>query len=129
MASHTGQPITSSHAPAQLQLELAKLRLICTGLGNRRASERWPIELPLEGWLDVDDGSADPIPVELVDLSSGGVAVVLAAEPALQPGQRGLLITQAHGGGCGSRAVRCCWQRSQLWLQVAGLAFESGANA
>ncbi|MEB3185640.1 MAG: PilZ domain-containing protein [Cyanobacteriota bacterium] len=120
MAADTGQP-----TPNQLELELAKLRLICQGIGNRRASERWPIDLPLEGWLAVDAGPSEPIPVELVDLSSGGVAVLLGAEPALQPGQRGRLITQAHGGGCGSRAVRCCWQRSQLWLQVAGLAFES----
>ncbi|MEB3351527.1 MAG: PilZ domain-containing protein [Cyanobacteriota bacterium] len=123
MASQTGLP-----TPNQLELELAKLRLICDGIGNRRASERWPIELPLEGWLDLEEGPSEPIPVELVDLSSGGVAVALGAEPALQPGQRGRLITQAHGGGCGSRAVRCCWQRSQLWLQVVGLAFESCAN-
>jgi len=130
MATQPG-PAAQGAQAAQV-IELLKLRLLCTGRAERRASERWPVELPLEGWLQLEGeatpGEPDPaIPVDLVDLSSGGVQVVLAADQPVRPGQQGVLITQAHGGGCGRRPVRCCWQKphpQQGQLQCLGLAFE-----
>lgn len=121
MATHSGPS-------PELEQEFSKLRQLSNGDREQRASQRWPVELPLDGWLDLQDGRDEPIPVLLMDLSSGGVAVVLNDGPQLQPGQRGRLITQAHGGGCGTRPVRCCWLRQQDRLLMVGLAFEGDAN-
>jgi hypothetical protein len=126
MVTQPGPMAQESHAA--VELELLKLRVLSSSSGNRRASERWPVELPLEGWLQLEGQPEPPIPVELVDLSSGGVSVVLAAEHGVRPGERGVLITQAHGCGCGQREVRCCWQRTHPkhpHLQRLGLSFET----
>lgn len=114
-------------APSALEQELAKLRQLSHDDHNRRDSQRWPVELPLDGWLELDDDASAPIPVVLMDLSSGGVAVVLRSGSPVRTGQRGRLITQAHGGGCGARPVRCCWLRLQDDLLTVGLAFEPDA--
>lgn len=132
------QPRQAPSGPPPTPEELLQtLRLLCNGSGERRASERWPVELPLEGWLQLEGnhngagssqgGDLPPIPVDLVDISSGGVQVWLGAQHAVPVGQRGVLITQAHGGGCGYRQVRCCWQRphpQHPQLQCLGLAFD-----
>lgn len=130
------QPRQSPTGPPPTREELLQtLRLLCNASGERRAFERGPVALPLEGWLQLQgdregEGSSDglpPIPVDLVDLSSGGVQVRLGARHSVRAGQRGRLITQAHGGGCGYRSVRCCWQRphpQHPQLQCLGLAFD-----
>lgn len=109
---------------------LEQLRELCNSPGERRASERWPVELPLDAWLQLDGGCAPPIPVDLLDLSSGGVQVVLASHHMVRPGRGGVLISQTHGGrdggSCGSRRVQCRWQRphpQQPDRQCLGLAF------
>jgi hypothetical protein len=122
-----GGPATAE-LPAALELELLKLRALSGTNTNRRASDRWPVELPLEGWLQLAGEPEPPIPVNLVDLSSGGVSVELTADHTVRPGQQGVLITQAHGCGCGQRQVRCCWQRphpQHQHLQHLGLSFEA----
>ena len=127
----TGSVEPATPLPANLA-ELRKLRELSQlreqGNGERRGSGRWPVELPLEGWLQLNGQADPPIPVDLLDLSSGGVKVVLGAEHAVPVGAWGELITQAHGGGCGSRSVRCCWQaphQHDPGLQCLGLAFET----
>ncbi len=52
---------------------------------------------------------------------------VLAADVPFRPGDRALLLTQAHGAGISHRPVRCCWQHlhpSDPRLQCLGLRFE-----
>jgi hypothetical protein len=115
--------------PSLLEREFDKLRQITSNPGERRDAKRWPVDWPLEGWLQIDDGGGPPIPVDLVNLSCSGAAVVLAGHHELRPGQRGRLITQAHGAGCGERAVRCCWLRRDDRGQTVGLTFETGADS
>jgi hypothetical protein len=84
------------------------------------------MDWPVEGWLQIDAGPAEPVEVILVDFSSLGLAVVLSAAHPLRPGQRGELITQSHGAGCNHRPVRCSWQQPHpvdRQLQCAGLSF------
>lgn len=114
---------------SQLARELDKLRQILSDPRERRDAERWPVDWPLEGWLQIDEEGGAPIPVDLVNLSCSGAAVVLAEHHELRPGQRGRLITQAHGAGCGERAVRCCWLRRDDRQQTVGLTFETGADS
>lgn len=109
---------------------LDQLRELCNSPGERRASERWPVELRLNAWLQLDGECEPPIPVDLLDLSSGGVQVVLPSHYMVWPGRGGLLISQTHdnsdGGSCGSRRVQCRWQRphpQQPDRQCLGLAF------
>lgn len=119
------QRIDLSSDPSREAL-LEELRVLCHGPQERRASQRWPVELPLEGWLQLDGEPEPPIPVDLLDLSGSGVQVVLDSHAAVWPGRGGVLITQAHGGGCGRRRVQCHWQRphpQQPLRQCLGLAF------
>jgi hypothetical protein len=116
--------------PSLLEREFDKLRQIISDPGERRDAERWPVDWPLEGWLQIDEESGPPIPVDLVNLSCSGAAVVLEGHHQLRPGQRGRLITQAHGAGCGERTVRCCWlRRDDDRRQTVGLTFETGADS
>jgi hypothetical protein len=128
------QQAPSGSPPLSRQALLEQLRELCNGPSERRAFERWPVDLCLEAWLQLDGKCEPPIPVELLDLSSGGAQVALAGHHRVWPGQGGLLISQTHGegcgsgfgGDCGSRRVQCRWQRphpQQPLRQCLGLAF------
>ncbi len=98
---------------------------------NQRSSDRWHVDWPQEGFLQLDDDPDQAIQITLVDFSCGGLGVVLSASHALRPGQKGQLITQSHGSGCCQRSVRCTWQRPHpvdRHLQSAGFSFEAGAE-
>lgn len=102
------------------------------GALERRRAGRWPFEWAMEGWLRLDGDPGELIPVILVDFSTDGVGVVLFAHHDLHPGQRGELITQAHGAGCNYQPVSCSWQQTdpRRWqLQRAGLRFDRKAWA
>ncbi len=96
------------------------------GLGpfNQREGQRWPVEKPMEGWLQWDGRALPAIPVEIANFSAGGVAVWVAPQLDLPPGGHGVLITQAHGRGCGYRHVKGCWQLKGNAGSLVGLAFE-----
>jgi hypothetical protein len=124
------QQAPSGSPPLSRQALLEQLRELRNGPGERRSFERWPVDLRLEAWLQLDRECEPPIPVELLDLSSGGAQVALAGDHRMGPGQGGLLISQTHGescgGDCGSRRVQCRWQRphpQQPLRQCLGLAF------
>ena len=91
---------------------------------NQREGQRWPVEQPMEGWLQWHGRSAPAIPVEIANFSAGGVAVWVAPQLDLPPGGHGVLITQAHGRGCGYRPVKGCWQVKGTTRSLVGLAFE-----
>jgi hypothetical protein len=94
---------------------------------DQRSSDRWHVDWPQEGFLQLDDDPDQAIQVTLVDFSCGGLGVVLSASHALRPGLKGQLITQSHGSGCCHRSVRCTWQRPHpvdRHLQSAGFSFE-----
>lgn len=94
---------------------------------DQRSSDRWHVDWPLEGVLQLDEDPDQAIEVNLVDFSCGGLGVVLNARYPLRPGQRGTLITQSHGSGCCRRVVHCTWQRPhpiEHNLQSAGFSFE-----
>ncbi len=90
---------------------------------NQREGQRWPVEQPMEGWLQWDDRPLTAIPVEIANFSAGGVAVWVAPQLDLPPGSHGVLITQAHGRGCGYRPVKGCWQVKGTSRSLVGLAF------
>ena len=90
---------------------------------NQREGPRWPVERPMEGWLQWDGLGLPAIPVEIVNFSAGGVAVWVDAQLDLPPGGQGVLITQAHGRGCGYRPVKGCWQLKGSQRSLVGLAF------
>lgn len=91
---------------------------------NQRAGQRWPVEQPMEGLLQWDGRPLTAIPVEIANFSAGGVAVWVAPQLDLLPGGHGVLITQAHGRGCGYRPVKGCWQAKGTTRSLVGLAFE-----
>lgn len=115
----------------RLEQEREKLRQLCGSERERRSSERWGVELPVESWLQLEDSEgglrSKRIPVELIDLSAIGVAVRLTRGPDLRQGQRGLLISQSPDTEAGLQWVRCCWLRRQGEQIEAGLAFEPAA--
>ena len=47
------------------------------GLGpfNQRAGQRWPVEQPMEGWLQWDGHALPAIPVEIANFSAGGAGL------------------------------------------------------
>lgn len=94
---------------------------------ERRRAERWPVAWPLEGWLELIGAQEGPIPVILTDFSAAGIGVLLRSRHRITPGERGDLISQAHGAGCSQRLVRCCWQRldpRHPQLQRLGLSLD-----
>lgn len=91
---------------------------------NEREGQRWPVEQPMEGWLQWEGRVLPAIPVEIANFSAGGVAVWVDPRLNLAPGSHGVLITQAHGRGCGYRPVKGCWQVRGDARSLVGLAFE-----
>jgi hypothetical protein len=91
---------------------------------NEREGQRWPVEQPMEGWLQWEGRVLPAIPVEIANFSAGGVAVWVDPQLDLPPGGHGVLITQAHGRGCGYRPVKGCWQVRGGSRSLVGLAFD-----
>jgi hypothetical protein len=89
-----------------------------------REGQRWPMEHPMEGWLDWEGRFLPAVPVDIANFGAGGVAVWVRQQLDLSPGGHGVLITQAHGRGCGYQSVRCCWQLRGANSSMVGLAFE-----
>lgn len=112
--------------PAGGMFPLHRLPNICCSTGLCREASYWPMGLPQDGWLLLDQDAGAAVPLELVAFSDKGVTVVLSAGIGLQPNAPGQLLTQAHGAGLGHRLVRCCWHRPHPlrseW-QLAGLRF------
>ena len=94
------------------------------GFTNLREAQRWPVEQPMEGWLKWEDRVLPVIPVKIANFSAGGVAIWVDPQLDLCPGGHGVLITQAHGRGCGYRPVKGCWQVKGANRSLVGLAFE-----
>lgn len=94
------------------------------GLFNLREGQRWPVEQPMEGWLQWEGRVLPVIPVDIANFNAGGVAIWVDPKFDLCPGGHGLLITQAHGRGCGYRSVKGCWQVKGANRSLVGLAFE-----
>lgn len=134
MTSHSGisgerckeaNPQPSTSIPAADQ-ELQSLCLRYRHSCESRSLERWPVDRPLEGWLQLEAESDAPFPLILIDFSTAGVVVAFSMHRLVWPGQCGDLITQSHGAGCGHRPVRCRWQRfhgRNRDLRCAGLGF------
>ena len=91
---------------------------------NQREGQRWPVEQPMEGWLQWEGRLLPAIPVKIANFSAGGVAVWVDPCLDLSPGGHGVLITQAHGRGCGYRPVKGCWQMRGESRSLLGLAFQ-----
>lgn len=91
---------------------------------NQREGQRWPVEQPMEGLLQWEGRALPAIPVQIANFSAGGVAVWVAPQLDLPRGGHGVLITQAHGRGCGYRPVKGCWQLKGTTRSLVGLAFE-----
>ena len=94
------------------------------GFTNLREGQRWPVEQPMEGWLQWEGRVLPVIPVKIANFSAGGVAIWVDPQLDLCPGGHGVLITQAHGRGCGYRPVKGCWQVKGANRSLVGLAFE-----
>ena len=94
------------------------------GFTNLREGQRWPVEQPMEGWLQWEGRVLPVIPVKIANFSAGGVAIWVDPKLDLCPGGHGVLITQAHGRGCGYRPVKGCWQVKGANRSLVGLAFE-----
>lgn len=112
--------------PGEGYVPLHRMSNICCSTGACSEVNYWPMGLPQEGWLQLDQDSADAAPVDLVAFSSRGVTVALAAAVTLRPGAAATLLTHAHGAGLSHRLVRCCWQRldpQDPLRQLAGLRF------
>jgi hypothetical protein len=106
-----------------LQSEVPRGRSVVFA-ANERKGQRWPVEQPMEGWLQWEGRVLPAIPVEIANFSAGGVAVWAPPQLDLSPGGHGVLITQAHGRGCGYRPVKGCWQVRGASRSMVGLAFE-----
>lgn len=91
---------------------------------SQREGQRWPVERPMEGLLQWEGRALPAIPVEIANFSAGGVAVWVSPQLDIPPGGHGVLITQAHGRGCGYRPVKGCWQVKGTTRSLVGLAFE-----
>ena len=94
------------------------------GFTNLREGQRWPVEQPMEGWLQWEGRVLPVIPVDIANFSAGGVAIWVDPQLDLCPGGHGVLITQAHGRGCGYRPVKGCWQVKGANRSLVGLAFD-----
>lgn len=113
-------------APSEGVFPLHRLSTICCSTGACREVDYWPMELPQDGWLQLDQNPDAAVPVELVAFSNRGVTVALSAAVRLQQEAAGELLTQAHGAGLSHRLVRFCWLRPHPQdpdLQLVGLRF------
>lgn len=112
--------------PAGPMFPLHRLSSICCSTGLCCEASYWPMGVPQDGWLQLDQDSGAAVPLELVAFSDRGVTVILPADVGLQSNAPGQLLTQAHGAGLRHRSVRCCWHRphplKSEW-QLAGLRF------
>ena len=112
--------------PAGGMYPLHRLHNICCSTGLCREASYWPMAVPQDGWLQLDQDPGAAVPLVLAAFSDRGVTVVLSADVGLQPNAPGQLLTQAHGAGLRHRPVRCCWHRphplTSEW-QLAGLRF------
>lgn len=112
--------------PAGGMYPLHRLHNICCSTGLCREASYWPMAVPQDGWLQLDQDPGAAAPLVLAAFSDRGVTVVLSADVGLQPNAPGQLLTQAHGAGLRHRPVRCCWHRphplTSEW-QLAGLRF------
>lgn len=120
------RPGPGQAVPSEGVFPLHRLPNICCSTGACREVDYWPMGVPQDGWLQLDQDPEAAAPVDLVAFSNRGVTVVLSASVPLQQGAAGQLLTQAHGAGVSHRLVRCCWHRphpQDLDRQLAGLRF------
>lgn len=106
---------------------LHELAHSCCSNGACRSVPYWPVDYPQDGLLQLSGEAATDIHVDLIGFSRMGVSVMMAAEHPIHQGEKGLLITQAHGGGCSYHPVTCCWHRldpGDHHRQCAGLRYE-----
>jgi hypothetical protein len=133
-ASHSAIPVSRAKEanpapPASVLAADQELQLLCRRYGysgDRRSVERWPVDRPLEGWLQLEGEGGAAFPLILIDFSTAGVVVAFSMHRFVWPGQCGDLITQSHGAGCCHRPVCCRWQRfhgRNRELRCAGLGF------
>lgn len=112
--------------PSEGVFPLHRLPNLCCSTGACREVDYWPMGIPQDGWLELDQDPDAAAPLQLVAFSNRGVTVVLSAAVCLKPDASGQLLTQAHGAGLCHRRVRCCWHRphplDSQW-QLAGLRF------
>jgi hypothetical protein len=127
--SPRAMPPSLSRPAAELEapFPLRRLPNLCCPSGACRDVEYRSMEYGQQAWLQLDSDDASAEPGEFFAFSSRGVALFLAADVPFRPGDRALLLTQAHGAGISHRPVRCCWQRlhpSDPRLRCLGLRFE-----
>jgi hypothetical protein len=79
-----------------------------------REGQRWPVEHPMEGWLDWHGWFLPAVPVEIANFGAGGVAVLVRQQLELSPG--------GHGVFCSPRPMDAVVDTSQLG--AAGSAVE-----
>ncbi|NDG76023.1 MAG: PilZ domain-containing protein [Synechococcaceae bacterium WB8_1B_136] len=90
---------------------------------NRRADRRYPVECPISGWLDLEGKGAASLPAQVVDVSAGGLCVLLGSAGSVEPGQRGDFVSPSHAGPCSHRVVVTRWRRCDQATCLVGLAF------
>lgn len=90
---------------------------------NRRADRRYPVELPMTGWLDLDGERVTSLPVEVVDVSAGGLCVLMDSGLSVEPGVRGDFVSPSHAGPCSHKVVVTRWRRCGEATCLVGLAF------
>ena len=133
-AGHSAIPVSrpkeaNPPPPASVSAADQELQLLCKLYGHsrdRRSMERWPVDRPLEGWLQLEGAGGAAFPLILIDFSTAGVVVAFSMHRFVWLGQCGDLITQSHGAGCCHRPVCCRWQRfhsRNRELRCAGLGF------
>jgi hypothetical protein len=99
----------------------------CSDMAGCLDAPHWPVDMPMDGWLQLQGEQEITLSVNLIDFSARGVGVLLRAPHPVPRGCCGVLITQAHGAGCSYRQVRCCQQRpygQQQQLQYVELVFD-----
>jgi hypothetical protein len=109
--------------PAGMQSE-HRLPNICCSSGACREVAYWPVDVPLEGWLQLDAADPQVVHVDLFAFSRQCLGVILMDAVTLQQGSPGILMLQAHGAGLSHRPVRLCWHRphpQDPQRQIAGL--------
>jgi hypothetical protein len=90
---------------------------------NRRADLRYPVEMPMTGWLDLEGDAAASRPVQVVDVSAGGLCVLLDSALSVEPGLRGDFVSPSHAGPCSHKVVVTRWRRCGEATCLVGLSF------
>lgn len=95
---------------------------------ERRRHQRYPLDSPLTGELLLDSAIDPPIPVDVADVSAGGVCLLISSLFLLQRGQVGTLHTREGwhdaAGDLSRRRVRVCWSEPRDRLAAVGVAFD-----